>query len=154
MSRNVPQAFSLHKTFHLKLIHEPLILLSRDCDPSFYFLVFNFEKNRASFLVPGLSLRSGAGLEDVLDESCDVDVEDEFVPELDDNPGKTIGTTFSVLHRVFFPWSSVAFDRWPTQRFFRVLRRACPTTRLQACHQEFAPSRRDQDREPTLVLQH
>ena len=119
----------------------------------FLFLFWVFGESR-QFPGAGSSLRSGAGLEDVLDESCDVDVEDELVPELDDNPGKTIGTTFSVLHRVFFPWSSVAFDRWPTHRFFRVLRRVCPTTRLQACHQEFAPSRRDQDREPTLVRQH
>ena len=44
-------------------------------------------------LIPGASssLRSDAGLEgvldDVLDESCDGDVEDELVPEFDDNPG-------------------------------------------------------------------
>ena len=47
----------------------------------------------------GSSLPSGAGLEDVLDESCGGDVEDELAPELDDNPGTTRGTKFSVLHQ-------------------------------------------------------
>ena len=54
----------------------------------------------------GSSLRSdaglGAGLEDVLDESCGGDVEDELVPRLVDNPGTTRGTKFSVLHKTFF----------------------------------------------------
>ena len=48
------------------------------------------------------SLRSEGGLDDVLvdvlDESCDGDVEDEL-----DNPGTTIHTKFSVLHKMFFP---------------------------------------------------
>ena len=46
----------------------------------------------------GSSLRSVAGLEDVLDESCGIDVEDELVPDLDDKPGTTRGTKLSVLH--------------------------------------------------------
>ena len=52
-----------------------------------------------SRLFPGdsSSLRSVAGLEDVLDESCGIDVEDELAPELDDNPGRTRGTKLSVL---------------------------------------------------------
>ena len=45
------------------------------------------------------SLRSGAGLEDVFDESCGGDVYDE----LDDNPGTTRGTKISVLHKNVLP---------------------------------------------------
>ena len=30
----------------------------------------------------------------MVDESCGGDVEDELVPECDDNPGNTIGTKF------------------------------------------------------------
>ena len=44
-----------------------------------------------------------AGLEDVLDESCGVDVEEKLVPEFDDNPGTTRGAKFSVLHKIVFP---------------------------------------------------
>ena len=48
------------------------------------------------------SLRSEAGLDDVLDgvldESYDGDVEDEL-----DNAGTTMGTKFPVLHNIFFP---------------------------------------------------
>ena len=58
--------------------------------------------NRASFPGVGPSLRSVAGLEHVLDESCGGGVEDELAPELDDNPGTTSGTKLSVLHKVFF----------------------------------------------------
>ena len=54
------------------------------------------------FSVPPSSLRCKAGLEE-LDESCGNDVEDELAPELDDNPGKTIGTKCSVLQSMFFP---------------------------------------------------
>ena len=72
-----------------------------DCYPSFHFC-FGFGESRQ---LPGAgsSLRSVAGLEDVLDESCGGDVEDELVPELDENPGTTRGTKFSVLHRIVFP---------------------------------------------------
>ena len=41
--------------------------------------------NRTSFQGARSSLCSVAGLEDVLDESCGSDVEDELVPEFDDN---------------------------------------------------------------------
>ena len=52
-------------------------------------------------------------------------------------------------------WPTVVFDRWPTHRYIRVLRRACPMIELQACHRVFAaPSRSDQDRERILVLPH
>ena len=54
---------------------------------------------------PGASswLRSVAGLDDAVDESCGGDVEDGLVPDLDDNPGTTRGTKCSVLQRIFFP---------------------------------------------------
>ena len=66
---------------------------------------FGFLVYRARFLLPQSSLRSVAGLEDVLDESCGSDVEDELVPEFGDNPGTTKGTKFSVLQRISFPCS-------------------------------------------------
>ena len=52
----------------------------------FYFLFWVFGY-RAS-----CQLRSVAGLDDVLDESFGGEVEDELVPEFDDNPGTTRGT--------------------------------------------------------------
>ena len=69
----------------------------------FLFLFRDFVESRRS---PSacLSLRFVAGLEKVLDESCGGDVEDELVPELDDNPGTTRGTKFSVLHKNSFPF--------------------------------------------------
>ena len=45
------------------------------------------------------SLRSQAGF---VDKSCDVDVDDELLPELVDNPGTTRGTKLSVLHTIVF----------------------------------------------------
>ena len=73
-------------------------------------------------------------------------MEDELVPELDDNPGTTRGTKFSDLHNIFITlfWLGAAFDRWPTHRYIRV---ACLVMEQQACHRVFAPSQRDQDRE-------
>ena len=61
----------------------------------------HFRDSASSFLVrarhfpPKLDLMMY--LIDVLDESCDGDAEDEL-----DNPGTTIGTKFSVLHKMFF----------------------------------------------------
>ena len=71
---------------------------------SFLFLFCDFGDSRR-FSGACLSLRSVAGLEEVLDESCGSGsyVEDELVPELDDNPRTTRGTKFSVLHKKFFP---------------------------------------------------
>ena len=74
----------------------------------FVIVLFCFFVNRASFLV----LRSVAGLEDVLDESCGSGVLDELVPEFDDSPGTTTGTTFSVWHRIFDPYL-VRCGFWP-----------------------------------------
>ena len=69
----------------------------------FLFLFWFFFGGSRQFPGAGSSLRSVAGLEDVLDQSCGGDVEDELVPEFDDNPGTTRGTKFSVLHTIFFP---------------------------------------------------
>ena len=90
----------------------------------------------------------------MLDESCGNDVEDELAPELEDNPGTTTGTKFSVLHVELFShsWSDVAFDRWPTHMNNRALRRVSQAIELQACPRVTALSRRDQDREHILVL--
>ena len=49
------------------------------------------------------SLRSFAGLEDVLDESSGSDVEDELVPKFDDNPGTTTDSKTSVLQKSLSP---------------------------------------------------
>ena len=38
------------------------------------------------------------------DKSCEVDVESELLPELDDNPGTTRGTKLSVLHLICFSY--------------------------------------------------
>ena len=86
------------------------------------------------------SLRSVAGLEDVLDESCGSDVDDELVPEFDDDRGTTRGTTLSVLQMILF---SLLVNRgfWPlvhSQVYLRVLRRAFQVIELQACPRVFA----------------
>ena len=93
-----------------------------------FLVCFELLGDRAGFPVPHRHLRTSAGLEDVLDESCCGDAEDELAPD-------------------------VAFDHWPTHMNNRVLRsRVCPMTGRQACHRVFAPSRRDQGRERALVL--
>ena len=51
----------------------------------FFLFLFWVFGDPLRFHVAGSSLRSDAGLEDVLDESCGGDVEDELVPEVDDN---------------------------------------------------------------------
>ena len=48
----------------------------------------------------GSSRRSAAGPDE--DKSCDVDVEDTLVPELDDNLGTKRGSKLFVLHLIFF----------------------------------------------------
>ena len=50
--------------------------------------------------------------------------------------------------------SGVAFDRWPTHRYIRSLRRAFQVKELQARHRIFALLRRDQGHERVLVLPH
>ena len=107
-----------------------------DCYPSFHFC-FGFGESRQ---LPGAgsSLRSVAGLEDVLDESCGGDVEDELVPELDDNPRQqeVRSSPFCIVLSSLV-WSGVAFDRWPTHEYVHVLRRAFQGIELQACHRAF-----------------
>ena len=77
--------------------------------PPFLFL-FWFVSESRQFPDAGSSLRSDAGLEDALDESCGGDVEDELKAELDCTPRTTRGKKFSVLHRIFLlpllgqPW--------------------------------------------------
>ena len=75
---------------------------------------------------------------------------------LDDNPGTTRGTKFSVLQKKSssLNWSTVVVYRWPTHMHIRVLHRVFQVIELQACHRVVAPSRRDQDRERVLVLLH
>ena len=53
---------------------------------SLFFFVLSFFGESRQFPSSGSPLRSVAGLERVLDESCGGDVEHELVPELDDNP--------------------------------------------------------------------
>ena len=80
------------------------------------------------------------GLEGELGESCGSVVEDELEPEFDDNP-----------QRIFFPCLvRCRFDRWPTHRYIRVLRRTLQVTELQACLRVIAMLR--QDRKHILVL--
>ena len=67
----------------------------------FLFLFWVFEGDPHQSPGTGLSLLSWAGL--VGDKSCNVDVNDELVPELVDNPGTTRGTKFSVLQTIVFP---------------------------------------------------
>ena len=87
------------------------------------------------------------GLEDVPDESFGNGVEDELVLALDDNPGTTAGTTFSVLHKIFCPfWSDVALE--PTHWYNRALGRVFLMTRRLVC-----PGRIDVDCR-ILVLPH
>ena len=76
-----------------------------------FFFGFGLFVSR-QFSGAGSSLRSVAGLEDVLDESCGIGVEDELVPEMDGNPGTTRGTNLSVLHMILFP-CLVRCGFWP-----------------------------------------
>ena len=103
----------------------------------------------------GSSLRSDAGLEDALDESCGGDVEDELMAEFDCTPRTARGAKFSVLHRIFLlpllgqPWFLTADPLIGISVF---LRRVFQAMELQAYLRVVAPSRRDQDRERILVL--
>ena len=56
------------------------------------FLFWFWEVVRCQFPGAVPSLRSSAGLDE--DKSCDVDFEDELLPELTDSPGTTRGTTY------------------------------------------------------------
>ena len=64
----------------------------------FSFLFWVFEGDPHQFPGAGQLLPSWAGLAE--EKSCNVDVEDEILPELADNPGTTSGTEVSVLHKI------------------------------------------------------
>ena len=89
------------------------------------------------------SLRCIAGLGEIPpDVSCGNDEEDELVLELEEpvDPGTTISTKFSVLHRIILPFL-VSCGFWPTLG-------------QEACLRRFAPPRRAQSRERILWLPH
>ena len=65
---------------------------------SFWFWVVGGDPHQ--FPEAGPSLRSWDGVGE--DNSCNVDVEDEMLPELADNPGTTSGTKLFVLHTIVF----------------------------------------------------
>ena len=114
----------------------------------FYFLFWVFGESRDQFPGASSSLRSDPGLggvlDDVLDESCDGDVEDEVVPELDDNPRTTIDTNFfhfasNVLPLFSQPWFftagplmidvSVFFTEFPSDRTAGLSSSNCTVTK-------------------------
>ena len=83
-----------------------------DCYPLISSLFWCLVMNRASFLVPDRHFALLLNLKMDLMRSCGCDVEDELALELDDNPGTTGGTKFSVLQRIFFP-CLVRCGFWP-----------------------------------------
>ena len=89
------------------------------------------------------SFRSWAG--PVGDKSCNVNVEDELLPELDDSPETTRGTKVSVMQKTVF-----------TSLVNRGFLTADPLVGISVEQEAFlrviALSRRDQDRERILVL--
>ena len=77
------------------------------------------------------SLRNLAGLRELLDESCGNDVEDELALELDDNPGKTMGTNFSVFAQNSVP---IIGQMW--------LLTSGPHSKVQTCSSQSLPNDR------------
>ena len=71
-----------------------------DCHPSL-FLFWVLGGDPLQFRGTISSLLSWSGL--VEDKSCNVDVENELLPELADNPGTTRDTKLSDLHIIVFP---------------------------------------------------
>ena len=80
-----------------------------DCHPSFYFCFLVSEGDPHHLRGASSSLPSWAGL---VDKSCGVDVDDDLLPELVDNPGTTRGAKLSVLHTIVFS-SLVNRGCWP-----------------------------------------
>ena len=75
-----------------------------------------------------LRVVAGLGVEPSVVESCGTDVENVLVVEvggLVDNPGTTMGTYFSVLHRIFclLVYKNAFFDHWSSRRNIHDLRR-------------------------------
>ena len=99
---SVSSRFSVNPSIHSGKSSSIIGLPRLHLCPSFYWYDFGL-LNRASFLVPDRPLRSVAGLDDVLDESCGSDVEDELVPEFDDNPWTTRGTKIFRLAENLLP---------------------------------------------------
>ena len=98
---SVSSRFSVNSSHRSRKFSQTVVRVSIVI-PLFIF-VFGFFGESRHFPGAGSSLRSGAGLEDVLDESCGGDVEDELVPEFDYNPRTTRGTKLSDLHKIFSP---------------------------------------------------
>ena len=71
-----------------------------DYHSSFYFC-FGFLRVIHTTLV-GLVPHFPLELDLLKTKSCDVDVDDELLPELVDNPGTTGGTKLSVMHTIVF----------------------------------------------------
>ena len=72
-----------------------------DCHPSFCFGSGFSEVIRSSFL--RLVRHFALGLDLLKTNPANVDVEDEMLPELVDNPGTTRGAKLTVLYFIVFP---------------------------------------------------
>ena len=81
-----------------------------DCHSSFCFGFGFFGCDPLQFPGTNSSLRSWTRL--VEDKSCNVDVEDELLPGVADNPGTTRGTKLSVSQNIVFP-SLFKSGFWP-----------------------------------------
>ena len=114
-------------------------------------LVWLLGLSRSNFLVP---VRHFALWLNLMKTKCGTgDVEDQAVPELEDNPGKTNGTDFVRFACNFSPvGSTVVSDRFATHKNIRVLLRVFQAIELQAYLRIIAQSRRSQHREHVLVL--
>ena len=100
------------------------------------------------------SNNASAGLGDVFDESCGGDAEEKMPPELDENPGTTRGTKWSVLHVVVFPslgqpWFLTADPLLGISVFFAEF--FFQAIRLRVHPQGLEPSRRASSRERITV---
>ena len=86
--------------------------------------------------------------------SCGGDVEDDAVVELDDSPGPTNGTKFSVLFRVWFPFLVRRGSRshWATHTCNRALCKVCQRKIRQECPRAAARWRKCEDHAHTLAL--
>ena len=101
-----------------RLSVKPLTKIGRYANGLFTSFLTLLKDSCPSVLGACSSLRSNTEPEDELDapllpdawsacclnDSCGSDVEDDLLPELTDNPGKTRGTKLSVLQMMFFPF--------------------------------------------------
>ena len=117
---------------------------------SFFWFMFLVVGESRQFPGAGSSFRTGAGLEDAIDEPAVWKTNwHQNLSTIQEQQEVRICTFCKFSSLV---WSTVAFDHWSTHRYNRALRRAFQARELQACHRVFAPSRRDQDRTQRLVL--